>query len=70
MNEKGSDGVVLGVSKLAQLNENVADLRKGPLPQEVVDVLEKAWILTKGVSPNPWHSPLVYSYDTQKALFG
>lgn len=70
MNGKGNDGVIIGVSKLEQLHENIRDLKKGPLPKDVVDALEKAWIVTKGVSPDPWHFPLVYSYDTQKALFG
>jgi aflatoxin B1 aldehyde reductase len=70
MDEKGNDGVIIGVSKLEQLNENIRDLKKGPLPQDVVDALDKAWIVAKGVSPDPWHFPLVYSYDTQKALFG
>lgn len=68
-NGNGNDGVVIGVSKLEQLKENVLDLKKGPLPQEVVDALEQAWVVTKGVSPDPWHFPLIYSYDSQKVLF-
>jgi aflatoxin B1 aldehyde reductase len=69
VNGNGNDGVVIGVSKLQQLEENVLDLKKGPLPQEVVDALDQAWVVTKGVSPDPWHFPLIYSYDSQKILF-
>ncbi|KAI0112825.1 Aldo/keto reductase [Hypoxylon sp. NC0597] len=33
------DGVILGASKLEQLKSNLVDIEKGPLPQEVVDVI-------------------------------
>jgi aflatoxin B1 aldehyde reductase len=59
----GNDGVLIGVSKVEQIEQNVADLRKGPLPEEVVQALDKAWLITKANSPNPWHTPLVYTYE-------
>ncbi|OTA53268.1 Aldo/keto reductase [Hypoxylon sp. EC38] len=33
------DGVILGATKLEQLKSNLVDIEKGPLPQEVVDVI-------------------------------
>lgn len=59
----GNDGVIFGVSKIEQLNQNILDLQKGPLPEEIVKALDAAWITTKGNSPNPWHTPLVYTYE-------
>lgn len=32
---KGNDGIIIGVSSLKQLEGNLADLEKGPLPDEV-----------------------------------
>lgn len=43
----GNDGVVIGVSSLAQLEANLSDLEKGPLPDEVVEILDVAWQITK-----------------------
>ncbi|GAP89754.1 putative aldo keto [Rosellinia necatrix] len=37
------DGIILGASKPHYLNENVASIRKGPLPVEIVTAIEKAW---------------------------
>ncbi|KAL9468652.1 hypothetical protein ACSS6W_010346 [Trichoderma asperelloides] len=59
----GNDGVIFGVSKIEQLHQNIADLEKEPLPEEVVKALDAAWIVAKGTSPNPWHTPLVYTYE-------
>lgn len=65
----GRDGIVLGVSSLAQLESNLKDVQKGPLPQEVVDALDQAWLVAKATAPNYWHLDLKYTYDTQEALF-
>lgn len=59
----GNDGVIFGVSKIEQLHQNIADLEKGPLPEEVVKALDAAWVVAKGTSQNPWHTPLVYTYE-------
>jgi len=66
----GGDGIIIGVSSKAQLESNLKDLEKGPLPEEVVQVLDEAWIHTKALSPPYWHGELKYGYDTQQALFG
>lgn len=39
----GNDGVIIGVSSFAQLESNLRDLEKGPLPEEVVKALDQAW---------------------------
>ena len=69
MTDGGRDGVIIGVSSFAQLESNLKDLEKGPLPDEVVKVLDEAWLITKPTTPNYWHLDLKYTYDTQKALF-
>lgn len=61
--------MIIGVSSFAQLEGNLNDLEKGPLPDEVVKVLDEAWLITKPIAPKYWHLDLKYTYDTQKALF-
>lgn len=65
----GNDGLIIGVSSISQLESNLKDVEKGPLPQEVVDALDQAWLITKPETPNYWHLDLKYTYDTRKALF-
>lgn len=69
MKDNGRDGIIIGVSSLAQLENNLKDIQKGPLPQEVVDVVDQAWLIAKPTAPNYWHLELKYTYDTQAALF-
>lgn len=66
----GNDGVIIGVSSIQQLEENIKDCQKGPLPQEVLDALDKAWKISQPDNPNYWHLDLKYTYDTRRALFG
>lgn len=66
----GNDGIIIGVSSAAQLEDNLTNLEKGPLPEEVVKALDEAWKVTKADAPNYWHGELKYSYDTRDALFG
>lgn len=68
MGPNGRDGVVVGVSSLAQLENNLRDLQKGPLPDDVVEVLDQAWLITKATSTHYWHKEMKYTYDTQ-AMF-
>lgn len=52
---EGNDGVIVGVSSLGQLEGNLRDLEKGPLPAEVVEVLDLAWETeVKGRGPTYW----------------
>ncbi|KAK5170181.1 uncharacterized protein LTR77_004766 [Saxophila tyrrhenica] len=66
----GNDGVIIGVSSEEQLKQNMADLEKGPLPEEVVAVLDEAWKVCEPTTANYWHLDLEYTYDTREALFG
>lgn len=45
----GNDGVIVGISSQAQLEQNLKDLEKGPLPDEVVKALDEAWMIIKPV---------------------
>lgn len=65
----GNDGVIIGISSLEQLDDNLDNLEKGPLPQDVVEAIDAAWLITKSDAPNYWHKDLVYKYDTVQALF-
>lgn len=66
----GNDGVIIGASSLQQLEENLTNLEKGPLPEDVIEALEEAWRVNRNDTPNYWHKELAYSYDTKEALFG
>lgn len=65
----GKDGILIGVSSLGQLHSNIEAIRKEPLPQEVVNVLDEAWMCVKATSADYWHLDLKYTYDTEAALF-
>ena len=69
MQDGGTDGVIIGVSSFEQLESNLKDLEKGPLPEEVVKVLDEAWMITKPTTQNFWRGELEYTYNTQEALF-
>ena len=66
----GNDGIIIGVSSLEQLDANLTDLEKGPLPDAVVKALDDAWAISKADTVNFWHKELEYTYDTREALFG
>ncbi|RDW89875.1 aldo/keto reductase family protein [Aspergillus mulundensis] len=65
----GRDGIIVGVSSFAQLESNLKDVQKGPLPEEVIEALDKAWLAAKATTPDYWHLDLKYTYNTQEALF-
>ncbi|PSN73282.1 aflatoxin B1 aldehyde reductase member 2 [Corynespora cassiicola Philippines] len=50
----GNDGVVIGVSNFSQLEGNLRDLEKGPLPDDVVEALDRAWHISKATAPSYW----------------
>lgn len=66
----GNDGIIIGVSSLDQLKSNLKDLEKGPLPDEVVEALDRAWLVAKPTAPDYWHLKLEYTYDTVQETFG
>ncbi|KAF8849387.1 Aldo/keto reductase [Acephala macrosclerotiorum] len=55
MKKEYDDAIIVGASSTKHLEENLLDLEKGPLPEDVVGALEKAWLKTKGVAPKYWH---------------
>ncbi|KAJ5091519.1 hypothetical protein NUU61_006389 [Penicillium alfredii] len=69
MDNGSRDGLLVGVSSFEQLETNLRDLQKGPLPDEVVEALDQAWLVAKPTAPDYWHLDLKYTYDTQEALF-
>ncbi|KKZ64418.1 hypothetical protein EMCG_09606 [[Emmonsia] crescens] len=64
------DGIIIGVSSFDQLQANLADVEKGPLPEEVVKALDEAWLVAKTTTADYWHLDLKYTYNTVEALFG
>ncbi|KDN32961.1 hypothetical protein RSAG8_13948, partial [Rhizoctonia solani AG-8 WAC10335] len=51
---KPEDGVILGASSAAQLEQNCTDSAKGPLPDEVLKALDDAWELVGAQCPPYW----------------
>ncbi|KFY12160.1 hypothetical protein V492_04058 [Pseudogymnoascus sp. VKM F-4246] len=65
----GPDAVILGVSSLAQLEQNLDAMEAGPLPEAVIKALDEAWKSVGHESTPYWLGNLEYDYDTRKALF-
>lgn len=55
MKKEKNDAIIVGASSVKHLEENLVDLEKGPLSEDVLEVLEKAWLKTKAVAPKYWH---------------
>ncbi|KAL7931774.1 Aldo/keto reductase [Trichoderma chlorosporum] len=51
LKEHLGDGIILGASKIVQLEQTVAGLNNGPLPESVVKTIEGVWDLVKDESP-------------------
>jgi aflatoxin B1 aldehyde reductase len=49
------DAIIIGASSATQLEENLVNLEKGPLPEEVVKAFDDGWERVKGVCANYWH---------------
>ena len=47
----GNDGIIIGISNFQHLKDNLHHLERGPLPKEVVDVLDQAWMICKANAP-------------------
>jgi aflatoxin B1 aldehyde reductase len=45
------DGVILGASKPAYIEQNMAEIARGPLPDDVVATIEEVWEAVKRGSP-------------------
>jgi aflatoxin B1 aldehyde reductase len=67
-----STGIIMGVSSQAQLEQNIKDCEKGPLPQDVAEAFEQGWKVISGSAPSYYdgHGTQKYGYDTIQALYG
>lgn len=55
MSKEKGDKIIIGASSATQLEQNLVDLEKGPLPQDVLDAVDAAWLRVKGVVPKYFH---------------
>ncbi|MBR5513601.1 MAG: aldo/keto reductase [Ruminococcus sp.] len=51
LNTERGDAVIIGASKLSQVEQNIAAVNSGELPEELVSAFEKAWETTKADAP-------------------
>jgi aflatoxin B1 aldehyde reductase len=49
------DAVIIGASSAKQLEENLVNLEKGPLPEDVVQAFDAAWERVRALSWKYWH---------------
>ena len=49
------DAIIIGASSVKHMEENMLDLEKGPLPEEIVQALDQGWARCKGISIRYWH---------------
>ncbi|CAL1697781.1 unnamed protein product [Somion occarium] len=49
------DAIIIGASSLEHIEQNLVDLEKGPLPEEVLKVLDDAWDSVKPYATKYWH---------------
>jgi len=49
------DAVIIGASSSAQLDENLKNLEKGPLPQDILDALDEGWLKVKAICRPYFH---------------
>lgn len=68
--KNGNDGILIGILSVDQLKNNLDNLEKGLLLEEVVKVLDEVWQVSKVDLVLYWYGDLEYGYDIQKVLFG
>lgn len=51
LNAQRGDAIIIGASRLEQLEQNMAAIQKGTLPEEIVSVIESAWKICKADAP-------------------
>jgi len=54
MKKEHGDAIIIGASTMSHLEQNLADLEKGPLPEDVVVALDQAWEVVKSVVEPYW----------------
>lgn len=65
----GNDGIIIGASSVEQLESNLKDFEKGPLPEDVVEALDKAWMIRKASAPPYWHGKNEYTEESLAAVY-
>lgn len=55
MERERGDAVIIGASSADQLEENLTNLEKGPLPEEMVKAFDEGWAIVKGVCRPYFH---------------
>lgn len=55
MKREHGDAVIIGASGAAQLEENLTNLEKGPLPDEMVKAFDDGWAMVKGICRPYFH---------------
>ncbi|EJU02767.1 Aldo/keto reductase [Dacryopinax primogenitus] len=55
MKREFGDSILIGASSLKHIEQNLIDLEKGPLPEEVCKVLDEVWDLVKAVAAPYYH---------------
>ncbi|OAX41301.1 Aldo/keto reductase [Rhizopogon vinicolor AM-OR11-026] len=55
LSRETGDAVIIGASSVNHTERNLLDLEKGPLPDEVVKILDDAWLSVKAISTNYFH---------------
>ena len=51
MDANKGDGILLGASKITQMEQNMEAAKKGELPQSILDAMDAAWEIAKPDSP-------------------
>ncbi len=51
LNGERGDAVIIGASKLNHLQQNMESVKAGPLPDDMLEAFEQAWMTTKPDSP-------------------
>lgn len=54
LKRENGDTIIIGASSVKHLEENMVDLEKGPLPEDVVQALDQGWEGCKGSSIKYW----------------
>ncbi|KAI6941567.1 hypothetical protein KC355_g15530 [Hortaea werneckii] len=55
LKRENGDAIIIGASSTKHIEQNLIDLEKGPLPDEVVEALDRGWEGCKGISIKYWH---------------
>ena len=49
------DAILIGANSTKHIEQNMVDLEKGPLPEDVVKALDQAWERVKPLALKYWH---------------